>query len=231
MDSADRVGSQEEKLRNRDFSPYIQDDIKLRPNLTVNIGLRWDIMVPFTAIGNNIVFINPTIPNPGAGGLLGAATEFGNCAGCAGYDRAYIRWNHLSPRVGFSYAFNNKTVLQGGFAQNYMDGGAYEYGTSKVAVNYGNLLTGSFHRNSTGSTTPGFGSWDSNILPEPAHTPFSPSLGIGQQHRCLLSHRRHRAVRNRLEHRHPARIAAQYVAIGALHRQPGQLPAGPVEPS
>ncbi len=180
VDSADRVGSQEEKLRNRDFSPYIQDDIKLRPNLTVNIGLRWDIMVPFTAIGNNIVFMNPFTANTAAGGLLGTATEFGDCAGCAGYDRAYIRWNHLSPRVGFSYAFNNKTVLQGGFAQNYLDGGAYEYGTSKVAVNYGNLLTGSFHRNSTGTTTPGFGSWDSNILPEPATIPFSPSLGIGQ---------------------------------------------------
>ena len=180
VDSADRVGSQEEKLRNRDFSPYIQDDIKLRPNFTVNIGLRWDIMVPFTAIGNNIVFINPFTPNPAAGGILGAATEFGTCSGCAGYDRAYIRWNHLSPRIGFSYAFNNKTVLQGGFAQNYMDGGAYEYGTSKVAVNYGNLLIGSFHRNSTGSTTPGFGSWDSNILPIPAATPFSPTLGIGQ---------------------------------------------------
>ncbi len=180
VDSADRVGSAEEKLRNRDFSPYIQDDIKLRPNLTVNIGLRWDVMVPFTALGNNIVFVNPAIPNPAAGGLLGAATKFGNCDGCAGYDRAYIRWNHLSPRIGVSYAINNKTVIQGGFAQNYMDGGAYEYGTAKVAVNYGNLLIGSFHRNSTGSITPGFGSWDTTILPQPAATPFSSSLGIGQ---------------------------------------------------
>ena len=40
---------------------------------------------------------------------------------------------------------------------NYLDGGAYEYGTSKVAVNYGNLLVGSYTRNSTGSTIPGFG--------------------------------------------------------------------------
>ena len=181
VDSANRVGSAEEKLRNRDFSPYIQDDIKLRPNLTVNIGVRWDIMVPFTAIGNNIVFMNPTTPNPGAGGILGAATMFGNCSGCAGYDRASIVWTHFSPRVGFSYGLNNKTVIQGGFAQNFLDGGAYEYGTSKVAVNYGNLLIGSFSRPSTGSTTPGFGSWDSNILPAPAATPFSSSLGIGNQ--------------------------------------------------
>ncbi len=64
---------------------------------------------------------------------------------------------------------------------NYLNGGAYEYGISKVAVNYGNLLLGSFTRPSTGSTNPGFGSWDTNILPIPAATPFSPSLGIGTQ--------------------------------------------------
>lgn len=181
VDSGNRVGSQEEKLRNRDFSPYIQDDIKLRPNLTVNIGLRWDIMVPFTAVGNNIVFFNSMIANPAAGNILGAASKFGNCDGCAGYDRAPIKWDHFSPRLGFSYAVSNKTVIQGGLSQNFLDGGAYEYGTSKVAVNYGNLLIGAFNRNSTGSTTPGFGSWDTNILPAPAATPFSSSLGVGSQ--------------------------------------------------
>ncbi len=180
VDSANRIGSPELRLRNRDFSPYIQDDIKIRPNFTLNIGLRWDIMVPFTEVNNQIVFFDPKIPNPSAGGILGAASKFGNCAGCAGFDRASIRWNHLSPRLGISYALSNKTVIQSGLSWNYLDGGAYEYGTSKVAVNYANLLTGSFNRNSTNTTTPGFGSWDSNILPVPAAVPFSPSLGIGQ---------------------------------------------------
>ena len=181
VDNANRVGSPELRLRNRDFSPYIQDDIKLRPNFTINIGLRWDIMVPFTEENNQIVFFDPSIPNPSAGGILGAASKFGNCTGCAGFDRAYIHWHHFSPRFGFSYGLNNKTVLQGGISWNYLDGGAYEYGTSKVAVNYANLLTGSFNRNSTNTTVPAFGSWDSNILPLPAPVPFSPSLGIAQQ--------------------------------------------------
>jgi hypothetical protein len=180
VDNANRVGSPELRLRNRDFSPYIQDDIKIRPNLTINIGLRWDIMVPFTEVNNQIVFFDSKIPNPNAGGLPGAMSKFGNCTGCAGFNRADIKWTHFSPRFGFSYGLNNKTVLQGGLAKNYLDGGAYEYGTSKVAVNYANLLTGSFNRNSTNTTTPAFGSWDSNILPVPAPTPFSPGLGIGQ---------------------------------------------------
>jgi len=181
VDSANRTGSTEQRLRNWDFSPYIQDDIKINRKLTVNLGVRWDVMVPFTAIGNNIVYFDSKIANPGAGGLLGAATKFGNCTGCANLDRAAIHMNHISPRFGFSYSLNNKTVLQGGFSQNYLNGGAYEYGTHKVAVNYGNLLLGSFTRNSTGSTTPGFGSWDSNVLPYPAPIPFSPTLGIGTQ--------------------------------------------------
>ena len=181
VDNANRYGTNELRLRNRDVSPYIQDDIKIRPNLTINIGLRWDIMEPFTEVNNLVVFFNSKIPNPAADGLPGAASKFGNCTGCAGFDRAYIRWNHLSPRIGFSYGLNSKTVIQGGFAMNYLDGGAYEYGTHKVAVNYGNLLDGAFTRNSTGTTTPGFGSWDSNILPLPGPVPFSPTLGVGNQ--------------------------------------------------
>ena len=177
VDNADRIGTLEERLRNRDYSFYIQDDIKWTPKLTFNLGLRWDIMQPFTAVGNYIVYFNSTIPDPAANGLLGAATQFGNCTGCAGVDRAAIKWDHIAPRGGFSYQLNHKTVLQGGLSLNFLDGGAYEYGTSKVAVNYGNLLDGSTTVKSTGTTAAAFGSWDSNQLALPAPTPFSPSLG------------------------------------------------------
>ena len=177
VDSANRTGSQELRLRNLDISSYIQDDIKLTPRLTVNLGVRWDVMQPFTEVNDNIVYFDSTIPNPGAGGRLGAATKFGYCIGCASTNRAFIHWNHFSPRGGFSYEINKKTILQSGFSVNYLNGGAYEYGISKVAVNYGNLLLGSFTRPSTGSTNPGFGSWDSNFLPIPGPTPFTPSVG------------------------------------------------------
>jgi carboxypeptidase family protein/TonB-dependent receptor-like protein len=179
VDSADRIGSQELKLSNTAVSSYIQDDIKWTPRLTVNLGVRWDILVPFKEANNNIVYFDANIPNPGAGGLLGAATKFGYCTGCAVTDRAAIHWKNFSPRVGFSYQLNNKTVLQSGFSVNFLNGGAYEYGISKVAVNYGNLLLGSFQRNSTGSTNPGFGSWDNTTLPLAGATPFSPTIANG----------------------------------------------------
>lgn len=185
-DNANRTNSQELILRNFDLSPYVQDDIKFSPKLTVNVGVRWDIMVPFTENHNNIVFFNPTSTSPyyaNASGtpIAGGASKFGTCTGCAGYDRAPTDFKHFGPRIGFAYELDKKTVIQAGFAVAFLNGGAYEYGTNKVAVNYGNLLVGSFKRNSTGTTQSAYGSWDANPLPDPPATPFSPGLGAGAQ--------------------------------------------------
>ena len=186
VDYAKRSNSQELELRNRDFSPYIQDDIKLSPRLTVNLGLRWDIQVPFTENHNNVVFFNQdrpgTLPNEN---IPGSASRLGTCTGCVGYDHVSTHFSHIGPRFGFAYQLSKKMVLQAGMDIAFLDGGAYEYGTNKVAVNYGNLLTGSFNRNSTGSFTSSFGSWDTNSIPALSPTPFSPSLGRGLQINAL----------------------------------------------
>jgi hypothetical protein len=182
-DSANRSNSQELELRNLDLSPYVQDDIKLTARLTLNVGFRWDMQVPFTENHDLIVFFDPDHPgtDPEASGIPGSATRFGSCTGCAGWDRASTHWGHIGPRLGFAYELNSKTVLQGGLDVAFLDGGAYEYGTNKVAVNYGNLLTGSFVRNSTGSNTSSNGDWDTNPIPAVNATPFSPGLGGGDQ--------------------------------------------------
>jgi hypothetical protein len=182
-DEEDRSNSQEERLRNWDVSPYVQDDIKLSPKLTLNLGVRWDIQVPFTEENNLIVFFDPDKPgtDPAASNIAGSATKFGNCTGCAGYSRADIHYTHIGPRFGFAYKLNNKTVAQGGFAIAFLNGGAYEYGTSKVAVNYGNLLTGQYHRASSNTYTSTPGSWDATPIPATVATPFSPGLGGGNQ--------------------------------------------------
>jgi hypothetical protein len=186
-DSENRSNSLEEKLRNWDISPYVQDDIKLSPKLTLNVGLRWDIEVPFTETDNLIVYFNQDNPgtDPAAigpnGPIPGSATKFGSCTGCAGYTHADTHYQHLGPRAGFAYKVSNKMVVQGGFAVAILNGGAYEYGTSKVAVNYGNLLTGQFNRASSSTTTSAPGSWDTNLIPASNPTPFSPGLGGGNQ--------------------------------------------------
>ncbi len=176
VDSADRIFANELKLRNLSFSPYIQDDIKVTPKLTVNAGLRWDIMRPFTEIKNQIVYLNQTAANAAAGNLPGVANQFGQNGAP---ERADIHWKNFGPRLGAAYAVTNKTVLQAGYSLAFLNGGAYEYGTSKVATSYGNLLQGSFNANSTGTNTPGYGSWDASPLPAPPPGVLSPSLGLG----------------------------------------------------
>ena len=193
-DSAGRHFALETKLRNFYIAPYVQDNIKINPRLTVDVGVRWEIMRPFTTEAvtgqpaNQIVFFDPNAPNPGAVSnssgkpLLGAASVLGTCSGCVGYDRADTRWGHFSPRLGLAYKLNDKTVLLSGYALNFLDTGAYEYGVNKVAVNYGNLLASDFTASSNGSNTPGYCNvsanctWDAFHMPLPPPLPFSPTI-------------------------------------------------------
>lgn len=179
VDSANRAFALEMEMRNFSISPYIEDDIKVNNRFTVNAGLRWDITVPFTENHNYVVFLDETAQNPGAGNLPGAATRFGNCSGCAGYNRASIDWKDFGPRLGFSWMLDKKTVVQAGSYVTFLQGGAYEFGTANVIPNMGSLLAGTFSRSSTGSNTPGYGNWDTNQMPIPPQNPFSPSIGNG----------------------------------------------------
>jgi Carboxypeptidase regulatory-like domain len=182
VDSTSRSFSPESRLRNLAVSPYVQDNIKVNPKLTVNAGLRWDILRPFTENKNNFVFFQPNIPNPGAidpatgQPLLGAATMFGNCTGCAGYTHGYVQWTHFSPRLGFTYEVNRKTVVLGGFSKSTLNGGAFEFGTDKVAQGSGQWLAGALPTNGNNSAVPGWGEWDTTPIGNPPAVPFSPSV-------------------------------------------------------
>ena len=77
-----------------------------------------------------------------------------------------MQWRHFSPRVGFAYQLNNKTVVLSGLSFSFLNAGASEYGTSQVAVNFGNQLDGTFSVDSSGQI-PGLGQWDTTPLPSP----------------------------------------------------------------
>ncbi len=57
VDSASRSAKTETAFNTQDFSAYIQDDIKVTHKLTLNAGVRWDLMVPYTMAQNNDVFL------------------------------------------------------------------------------------------------------------------------------------------------------------------------------
>jgi hypothetical protein len=180
VDSASRQSNNALAMRSYSWSPYIEDDIKLNDRLTLNLGLRWDILVPLTEdLDNRVTYFDPKIPNPGADGLLGAASKLGYCQGCANTRRADIHWPAFGPRVGASYQLTKKTVLRGGFFLSILNGGAYQPGDNRVGQDYDIILNGTFYRNSNGTQVPAYGQWDNNPLPPSLPVPFSPSVGNG----------------------------------------------------
>lgn len=184
VSSASRTTATSAAYNTVDLSPYIQDDVKVNQRLTVNVGLRWDIMVPYVLSQNQNVFLDQTVPNPAAANLPGAATQYRNCTNCAGYNRVPIHWKNIGPHVGFAYSLNNKTVIQGGYYITYLGyGGAYGQGEGLSApIAMSQLLSGAYQQNATGSNVAGYGNWSTgpnSPLPNPVPTPFSPSLGTG----------------------------------------------------
>lgn len=111
-----------------DYAWWVADDYKVNSRLTLNLGLRHDVMLPYKEAGDNFTFLDPFTPNPAAGGRPGVLRFGGNVAPdaischCSQIINTY--WHAFGPRVGFAYSLNDKTVLRGGYGMMYSRSGA-----------------------------------------------------------------------------------------------------------
>lgn len=86
-----------------------QDDFKLTPDFTLNVGLRWSYFGPLSSKQGNM-FV--AVPGSGSNFLTGLTVQRGQS------------WNaqktNLGPQVGFAWSrFNDKLVIRGGYGLNY----------------------------------------------------------------------------------------------------------------
>jgi hypothetical protein len=126
---------------------YGQDKWKIRSNLTLTYGLRWEYSSPITHRNDFISNFDPSIPNTGAGNYPGALVFAGFGPGHAGKKQFANAWfGGFGPRVGLTYAWKPGTVIRVGYGLMYdtnsqpaitLNSQGYYANTTKTSLNGG----------------------------------------------------------------------------------------------
>lgn len=87
---------------------FIQDDWRVTSQLTLNLGLRWDVFTPYYEENNRLANYDPVtqrlvIPEEDGASRSTLETDMDN----------------FGPRLGFNYSLNEKTALRGGYGIFY----------------------------------------------------------------------------------------------------------------
>ena len=124
---------------------FVQDDFKLRHNLTLNLGLRWSYFGPLYSKQDNML---RAVPGAGANYLTDLNIRKGNS-----WD---AQKNNFGPQIGFAWSptrFNDKLVFRGGYGLSYNQ---EELAISANIVNNpGLVLFPSFDTNTPTAINPG----------------------------------------------------------------------------
>jgi hypothetical protein len=101
---------------------YAQDDWHVFPNLTLNLGLRWEYGSPYADLYNRISNFDPgtqTVLTTTPGAVAGNGITPFSGGGTYGKTLVNPDFTDFGPRVGFAYAVDPKTAIRGGFGMSY----------------------------------------------------------------------------------------------------------------
>lgn len=89
---------------------YVQNDFRVTPKLTVNLGVRWEYATPRWERDNVLSNFDPATNT-----ILSAKDG-------SVYDRTLVNPDrkNFAPRVGFAYTVTSKTVVRGGYGMSYI---------------------------------------------------------------------------------------------------------------
>jgi hypothetical protein len=122
------------------FAPYAEDNWKITPKLTLNLGVRWDYLPPYHEAQDRFSFLNPNLTNTITGnlGMVQFAGHHGAGVSCECSTPVKTYWKNWGPRLGLAYEVNDKTVIHAGFGLFYSHGGGVG-GRSGAASGTGQL--------------------------------------------------------------------------------------------
>ena len=164
---------------------YAQDDWKVTRKLTLNLGVRWDVFTPYREVEDRYSIMDPTKPNPAAGGILGAYVFAGGTKGTPPYfgthyltTDANIDWHNFAPRLGLAWKAMDRFVVRAAYGLSYYPDGGLGGGNVQYVTD-GFSTTASFISPNNG-VSPAF-NLDSGLPQNYTHPPFiNAGLNVGQ---------------------------------------------------
>jgi hypothetical protein len=114
-------------LGSRWMSPslWAQDDYKVTPKLTLNLGLRWDIFGSIHEAHDQFTWLNPNGLNLNTGNygtLSFAGGTVSNSPYTGLHSPSAIWYKNVAPRIGLAYSIDDKTVIRASYDVAYARG-------------------------------------------------------------------------------------------------------------
>jgi hypothetical protein len=145
-------------LRSAEYGLYVQDDWRVTRNLTLNLGLRYDVITPLEEAHGQGCNLALTAISAQVACYNGANSSLTTTSG-----GVKTPFNNFSPRVGFAATLSPRTVLRGGFGISYFP---------SVSGNSAGMRNGPFVSTLNITTTP---ATVANILSQGLPTPVPDS--------------------------------------------------------
>ncbi len=151
---------------------YVQDDWRILPSLTLNLGVRYDLELGFKDRYNRWAAFDPDASTPLAQATGLSFTGGAAYVGTGDYSSRFFKSGKTSvgPRVGFSWKAHPDTVVRGGYGILYLSTTQRAYSAGTM----GYSQQTNFQTTNTGTPTNTF----ANPFPTGVALPAGPAAGV-----------------------------------------------------
>jgi hypothetical protein len=107
-------------LKGRSYSLYLQDDWRARGSVTVNMGVRYELVKPYTEASGRMVNLDASPDFTAVAPVFSGGT--GTFSGVFPDGLVTGDYNNVAPRVGVAMRLPGRVVLRGGYGTSFNNG-------------------------------------------------------------------------------------------------------------